>query len=73
MKFNVETNRTLNEDDLQNITKILEESECPNESLKESFPDDNVTIVEQEHLIVFGDSLDYVYEVFPSSVKFFNN
>lgn len=54
----------LSDSELRRIQDILKESNCPNESLRATFPSGYHHIDEENEIIYFGShSYDYTYEI----------
>ncbi len=54
----------LSDFELLRIQSIMQESRCPNESLRATFPEAYHRIDEEERIIYFGrHSYDYTYEL----------
>ena len=54
----------LSDNELHKIKSIMQESRCPNESLRATFPHGYHHIDEEEGIIYFGaHSYDYTYEL----------
>ncbi len=54
----------LSDNELRKIKSIMQESRCPNESLRATFPDGYHHIDEEKGIVYFGaHSHDYTYEL----------
>ena len=60
----------LSDAELRKIRQILEESRCPNDSLRATFPEAYFRIDEENGIIYFGrHSYDFTYEIIPREAE----
>lgn len=57
------SNRTLSEEELNNIKDIMQNSECPNESLSSSIDDYKKMVTTTETIIIGDEEGRFLYKV----------
>ena len=69
MEFTIHSSRELSENELSKIKGIIEESNCINESLSNTFTEDETTFDKNQRVILFNSDSNYNYTVTVDHVK----
>ena len=69
MEFTIHSSRELSENELSKIKGIIEESNCINESLSNTFTEDETVFDKNQRVILFNSDNNYNYTVTVDHVK----
>ena len=69
MEFTIHSNRELSDNELGKVKGIIEESNCINESLSNTFTEDETVFDKNQRVILFNSDNNYNYTVTVDHVK----